>query len=151
MRLSDEKVFSSVIVMFFLGTKCGTYKCSNKYTNNQRSTSNLEPGDTEVEVEVTNYNDEMEGYLAVEVGEETDESYVDESTLFTVPELEKGNQIKFYYIDENEKRTLLKNVTVTNPLLPKLTFTNKLYEQSKSIDYKISNYDERFEEGSILQ
>ena len=70
--------------------------------------------------------------------------------LFTVPELEKGNQIKFYYMDENEKRTLLKNVTVTNPLLPKLTFTNKLYEQSKSIDYKISNYDERLEEGSIL-
>ena len=46
-------------------------------------TSNLEPGDTEVEVEVTNYNDEMEGYLAVEVGEETDESYVDESIIYS--------------------------------------------------------------------
>ena len=67
-----------------------------------------------------------------------------------VPELEVGNEIKIYYIDANEKRTLLKKLTVQDVLLPKLQLTNTLTERSESIGYKITNYDERFKEGSII-
>lgn len=112
--------------------------------------SPIEPGDTEIEVVVTNYNPDMQGYLAIEVGEDTDENWVDESIYFSVLELEKGSKINFYYIDDNEKRTLLKTVTVSDLLLPELTFTNRLTAKSESIDYKITNYDARFEKGSLI-
>ena len=47
------------------------------------SVSPIEPGDREIDVVVTNYNSDMDGYLVAEVGNAKDDSYVNASTYFS--------------------------------------------------------------------
>lgn len=113
-------------------------------------TSALESGDMEVDVEVTNYNQDMEGFLQIEVGDEMDYGFVDQSVFFSVTELVKGMEVNIYYIDADDKKTLLKKATVGDVVLPIIKLTDPLTTKSETLEYTITNHVPRFDEGEIL-
>ncbi|HWJ79713.1 MAG TPA: hypothetical protein VNR61_16750 [Niallia sp.] len=140
-------IFILLLGLFFLANVSTTNATTIVPTI--KITSPVETGETQVDVEVTNFNTDMDGDLVIEIGDYRDQWWISDTVSFNVPELKRGDQINISYIDESGEETLLQSATVADPLLPKLSLST-VSNKSDYLKYTITNYNERFLNGGLI-